>query len=35
MDAIIATLITVSGDIPAAVEFYRNYFIMKGWSLGF
>lgn len=33
MDAIIATWITVSGDIPATIEFYRNYFILKGWNL--
>lgn len=33
MDAIIATWITVSGDIPATIEFYRNYFFLKGWNL--
>lgn len=34
MDAIVATLITVSGDIPATIEFYKNYFYLKGWIHG-
>lgn len=35
MDAVLATLFTVSNDIILTIEYYRNYFIMKGWSLGF
>lgn len=35
MDAFLATLFTVASDITLTIEFYRNYFIMKGWSLGF